>query len=158
MKFPDRSSSSRKKRTNKIEIDFNSLIAQGLQRDRDKRPRSRNAGGGPRRQLEDQKIFFKMSSILKLMRKQELMFKRITKLMREQWIFKLLQRYKCYNVVKSMCCVLQEHNYVLLCVYFCLLCKKYGWTKGDAFCNQEKNIFSITSLPIAILNHKQACY
>ncbi len=51
-----------------------------------RRPRSRrrrNAGGGPRRQLEDQKIFFKMRAILKLMRKQELMFKRITKLMRE---------------------------------------------------------------------------
>ncbi len=21
------------------------------------------------------------------------------------------------------------------CVYFCLLCKRDGWTKGDAFCN-----------------------
>ncbi len=86
MKFPDRSSSSRKKHTNNIEIDFNSLIAQGLQRDRDKEAknrRRRNAGGGPRRQLEDQKIFFKMRAILKLMRKQEIMFIRITKLMRE---------------------------------------------------------------------------
>ncbi len=51
-----------------------------------RRPRNRrrrNAGGGPRRQLEDQKIFFKLRAILKLMRKQEIMFKRITKLMRE---------------------------------------------------------------------------
>ncbi len=44
------------------------------------RNRRRNAGGGPRRQLEDQKIFFKLRAILKLMRKQEIMFKRITKL------------------------------------------------------------------------------
>ncbi len=75
MKFPDRSSSSRKKHANKIEIDFNSLIAQGLQRGRDKEAkkqekkesrRRRNAGGGPRRQLEDQKIFFKLRAILKL--------------------------------------------------------------------------------------------
>ncbi len=43
MKFPDRSSSSRKKHANKIEIDFNSLITQGLQRDRDKE--AKNRGG-----------------------------------------------------------------------------------------------------------------
>ncbi len=58
MKFPDRSSSSRKKRANEIEIDFNSLIAQGLQRDRDKeakkqekkerRRRAQKAAGGPK--------------------------------------------------------------------------------------------------------------
>ncbi len=58
MKFPNRSSSSKKKRTNKIEIDFNSLIAQGLQRDRDKeakkqekkerRRRAQKAAGGPK--------------------------------------------------------------------------------------------------------------
>ncbi len=81
MKFPNRSSSSKKKRTNKIEIDFNSLIAQGLQRDRDKEAKKQEKER--RRQLEDQKIFFKLRAILKLMRKQEIMFKRITKLMRE---------------------------------------------------------------------------
>ncbi len=58
MKFPNRSSSSKKKHTNKIEIDFNSLIAQGLQRDRDKeakkqekkerRRRAQKAAGGPK--------------------------------------------------------------------------------------------------------------
>ncbi len=58
MKFPDRSSSSRKKRATKIEIDFNSLITQGLQRDRDKeakkqekkerRRRAQKAAGGPK--------------------------------------------------------------------------------------------------------------
>ncbi len=58
MKFPDRSSSSRKKRANKIEIDFNSLITQGLQRDRDKkakkqekkerRRRAQEGSGGPK--------------------------------------------------------------------------------------------------------------
>ncbi len=58
MKFPNRSSSSKEKRTNKIEIDFNSLIAQGLQRDRDKeakkqekkerRRRAQKAAGGPK--------------------------------------------------------------------------------------------------------------
>ncbi len=58
MKFPDRSSSSRKKPANKIEIDFNSLLAQGLQRDRDKeakkqekkerRRRAQKAAGGPK--------------------------------------------------------------------------------------------------------------
>ncbi len=62
MKFPDRSSSSRKKHTNKIEIDFNSLIAQGLQRDQDKeakkqekkerRRRAQKAAGGPKDLLQ----------------------------------------------------------------------------------------------------------
>ncbi len=79
MKFPDRFSSSRKKHTNKIEIDFNSLIAQGLQRDRGQGGQEtgerRNAGG----QLKDQKIFFKLRAILKLMRKQEIMFKKNNK-------------------------------------------------------------------------------
>ncbi len=86
MKFPDRSSSSRKKRANKIEIDFNSLITQGLQQDRDKKAKKqekKERRRGPKRDLEDQRIFFKMRAILKLMRKQELMFKRTTKLMRE---------------------------------------------------------------------------
>ncbi len=80
MTFPNRSSSSKKKHANKIEIDFNSLIAQGLQRDRDKeakkqekkerRRRAQKATGGP-------KDLLKLRAILKLMRKQELMFKRI---------------------------------------------------------------------------------
>ncbi len=58
MKFPDRSSSSRKKHANKIEIDFNRLVAQGLQRDRDKeakkqekeerRRRAQKAAAGPK--------------------------------------------------------------------------------------------------------------
>ncbi len=58
MIFPDRSSSSRKKRANKIEIDFNSLITQRLQRDRDKkakkqekkerRRRAHEGSGGPK--------------------------------------------------------------------------------------------------------------
>ncbi len=58
MKYPNRSSSSKKKHANKIEIDFNSLIAQGLQRDRDKeakkqekkerRRRAQKAAGGPK--------------------------------------------------------------------------------------------------------------
>ncbi len=63
MKFPNRSSSSKKKHTNKIEIDFNSLIiAQGLQRDRDKeakkqekkerRRRAQKATGGPKYLLQ----------------------------------------------------------------------------------------------------------
>ncbi len=45
MKFTDRSSSSRKKHANKIEIDFNSLIAQGLQRDRDKEAKKQGPEG-----------------------------------------------------------------------------------------------------------------
>ncbi len=73
MKFPDRFSSSRKKHTNNIEIDFNSLIAQGLQRDRDKEAKKQEKKER-RRQLKDQKIFFKLRAILKLMRKQEIMF------------------------------------------------------------------------------------
>ncbi len=58
MKFPDRSPSRRKKRSNKIEIDFDSLIAQGLQRDRDKKAKKQEkkerrkwgqkAAGGPK--------------------------------------------------------------------------------------------------------------
>ncbi len=62
MKFPNRSSSSKKKHANKIEIDFNSLIAQGLQRDRDKeakkqekkerRRRAQKATGGPKDLLQ----------------------------------------------------------------------------------------------------------
>ncbi len=58
MKFPDRSSSSRKKHANKIEMYFNSLVAQGLQRDRDKeakkqekkerRRRAQKAAAGPK--------------------------------------------------------------------------------------------------------------
>ncbi len=58
VKFLNRASSCKKKRTNKIEIDFNSLIAQGLQRDRDKeakkqekkerRRRAQKAAGGPK--------------------------------------------------------------------------------------------------------------
>ncbi len=58
MKFSDRSSSSSKKRSNKIEIDFDSLIAQGLQRDQDKkakkqekkerRKRAQERAGGPK--------------------------------------------------------------------------------------------------------------
>ncbi len=37
MQFPDRSSISSKKRSDKLEIDFEGLIAQGIQRDQDKK-------------------------------------------------------------------------------------------------------------------------
>ncbi len=76
-----------------------------------------------------------MRAILKLMRKQELMFKRITKLMREiidlhdfsvdlqtltgdlgAMELQLLQRYKCRNVVLKVCAVYYKSTIMNYCV------------------------------------------
>ncbi len=87
MQFPDQSSiGNGNKRPDKIEIDFDDFIVQGLQRNwsrKVKKRRRRNGAGGLRREMENQKILLKLRTMVRLQRKQEVTNKKIMKLIKE---------------------------------------------------------------------------
>ncbi len=87
MQFSDQSLiGNGNKRPDKIEIDFDDFIVQGLQRNwsrkvkkQEKKERRRQL----RREMENQKILFKLRAMVRLQRKQEVTNKKIMKLMKE---------------------------------------------------------------------------
>ncbi len=87
IQFPDQFSIGNSNHDpSKVNIDFDDLIIEGLQLEESQKIKNKRkwSAAGPRKDLQHQRnINFKMRTIIKLMRKQETLNKKIMRLLRE---------------------------------------------------------------------------